>query len=265
VDLISNFPWKTQREKIEISLTNPSITIEGKNNDFLKIALYYNQKYVLHYFDDRQTLFTRSFNHLEDGFSFIKKYFEQSRFDLAGFKKEITWFQNNLIHFSTQDFRYYLTPKSTWNYLLSTSGINFILSIVLLIMVLMKPLDLMDVWALILVLSVMFLMGGGLHLIFFFRYYRRVRDKILIMSRGNDIFYFGSLDKPVKYDKKDLLEYTITRIRQSKNPFSGFAVAGLKFKDGTVIQIPNLLVDDLAMENKLFEYKRIDKNSFPFL
>ncbi len=76
---------------------------------------------------------------------FHKKIFRAISFDLAGFK-EITWFQNNLIHFTTQDFRYYLTPKSAWNYLLWTSGISFILSIVLLIVVLMKPFESDGYW-----------------------------------------------------------------------------------------------------------------------
>ena len=36
-ELIEKFPWTDQRDKIVIDLTNPSITIEGKNNDFLKL------------------------------------------------------------------------------------------------------------------------------------------------------------------------------------------------------------------------------------
>lgn len=55
IQLIEKFPWNDQREKIVIDLTNPSITIEGKNNNFLKFAVFFNQKYVLHYFSETQT------------------------------------------------------------------------------------------------------------------------------------------------------------------------------------------------------------------
>ena len=40
VDLIEHFPWNKQREKLVIDLTNPSVTIEGGDNDFLKFAVF---------------------------------------------------------------------------------------------------------------------------------------------------------------------------------------------------------------------------------
>ena len=40
IELIGNFPWEAQREKIVIELTNPSVTMEGKNNDYLKLCKY---------------------------------------------------------------------------------------------------------------------------------------------------------------------------------------------------------------------------------
>ncbi len=40
IELIEIFPWNKQREKIVIELTNPSITIEGENNDFLKLVVF---------------------------------------------------------------------------------------------------------------------------------------------------------------------------------------------------------------------------------
>lgn len=265
VELIEKFPWNNQRDKIVIDLTNPSITIEGKNNDFLKFALFFNQKYVLHYFDETQTLFTKSFSSYKDAFEYIKIIFEQLKFDTTDFKRETTWFQHNLKHFVTQDFRYVLTTKSIRNYLLSTSGMNFSLSIVFLFLFLLKGLNSLNVIGSIVILLVMFLIGGGLHLIIFFNYYSYLKDKILIMSKGNDIFYFGNFDTPTKYNKTDILQYYTIRSRGSRNQFSGFAIIKIEFKNGTILKIPNLLVDYLAMEQKLFEYPRIDVNKLPFL
>ena len=47
-DLIEQFPWTQQRDHISISLTNPSITIEGPSGDYLKLAPYFNGKFVLY-------------------------------------------------------------------------------------------------------------------------------------------------------------------------------------------------------------------------
>ncbi|MBS0646949.1 MAG: hypothetical protein JSR97_10230, partial [Verrucomicrobia bacterium] len=49
------------------------------------------------------------------------------------------------------------------------------------------------------------------------------------------------------------------------NQFSGFAVVEIELKDGAVLKIPNLLVDYLALEQKLFEHPRVDVNRFPWL
>lgn len=265
IHIIENFPWKNQWEKIVIDLTNPSVTIEGKNNDYLKCAVFFNQKYVLHYLDASQTLFTKSFINLKDTYEYIKNYFVQAQFDTTHFKKENTWLKHNLKHFVTQEFKYLVTPKSVKNYLLSTSGMNFCLSIFFVILISLKGFNSTNMIALIVLLAVMFLIGGGLHLILFFNYYNYVKDKILVMSKGNDIFYFGEIDNPTKYDKQNILQYTTIRSRGSRNQFSGFAVVEIELKDGAVLKIPNLLVDYLALEQKLFEHPRVDVNRFPWL
>ena len=265
INLIENFPWNKQRDKLVVCLTNPSITIEGQNNDFLKCALFFNQKYVIHYFNEAQVLFTMSFVDLKDGYDLIKNYFDQPIFDTNNLKKETTWLQHNIKHFVTQHFNYVLTKKSIRNYLLSTSGINFGLSFFFVMLSLSKGLNSINAIGLFVLLVTMFLIGGGVHLILFFNYYNYVKDKILIMSKGNDNFYFGNIDNPSKYNKKDILQYTTIKSRSSRNQFSGFAIIDIELKDGTMLKIPNLLVDYTALEDKLFEYRRIDKNKFPYL
>ncbi len=265
VELIENYPWNKQRDKIVIELTNPSITIEGKNKDFLKLALFFNQKYVLYYFDETKNLYTKSFYNLKDSFVYIKKIFNELKFDTTDFKRELTWFQNNLKHFVTKDFRYVLTRKSISNYILSTSGMNFFLSIFVLFIFLLKGVNSINLLGSIVILAVIFLIGGGVHLIIFFNYYRYIKDKILIMSKGNEIFYFGNIDTLTKYNKSDILQYYTIRSRGSRNLFSGFAIIKIEFKNGTVIKIPNLLIDYLEMEQKLFECPRVEVNKLPLL
>jgi hypothetical protein len=85
------------------------------------------------------------------------------------------------------------------------------------------------------------------------------------MSKGNETFYFGTIDNLTEYHKKEILQYTVFRTRGSRNSANAFAVVEIAFKNGTVLRIPNLLIGYQAMEQKLFEYKRIEKNSFPFV
>jgi hypothetical protein len=265
IELIERFPWNEQRENIIIDLTNPSVTIEGKNNDFLKFALYYNQKFVLHYFDKSEVLYSKSFLTVTDAYDYIKNYFEQPVFDTTGFRKENTWMQHNAQHFVTQDFRYVVTPQSVKHYLWSTSGINFILSVIMLGYLGYKGFHPVNPMGLIILLLIVFFWGGGLNLILFSSYYGYVKDMLLIMSKCNDIFYFGYIGSPAKFNKKDILQYTVIKARSSKNPVGGFAIVEIEFKDGTLLTIPNLLIDHLALKKKLFEYPRIDKNKFPSL
>jgi hypothetical protein len=58
---INNFPWESEREHLVVSLTNPSVTIEKPIDNFLKFALFYNGKFVLHYFNDQHELYTKRF------------------------------------------------------------------------------------------------------------------------------------------------------------------------------------------------------------
>ena len=85
------------------------------------------------------------------------------------------------------------------------------------------------------------------------------------MSKGNDSFYFGKIDNPVKYDKKDILRCTIIRSHGSRNQFGGFAIVEIELKDGTDLQMPNLLIDYSAIQAKLVGYPKNDLNKFPFL
>ena len=71
---------------------------------------------------------------------------------------------------------------------------------------------------------------------------------------------------PVKYDKKDIFAIHYHQEQGfAKSSLVAFAIVEIELKNGTVLKIPNLLVDYSAIETKLFEYPRIDANEFPLL
>lgn len=264
VDLIEHFPWNNQRDKLVIDLTNPSVTIEGRNNDFLKLAVFYNGKYVLHYLNADQVLFTKSFEEIKDSYPYINNYFS-STFDTTDFKKEITWFQHNLKHFVSQNFNYMLSLTSVRKYLFSTSGMNLTVSVIFILFFAFNGFGRINGVALIFISLWLFVFWGWLNLILFFNYYFYARSKLLIMSKGNDIFYYGDINSPLKYDKKDIVHYTVKRGRGSRNVLNGFALIMIELKDGTLLTVPNILVEYTAIENKLYQYTRIEKGGFAFI
>src|ERR1700750_2717214 len=91
IQLIEDFSWNEQRDHIVIDLTNPSITIEGENNDYLKLAVFFNAKFVLHYLSNEKILFTKSFTDFRESYKYIHGFFESASFDVSDSKQENTW------------------------------------------------------------------------------------------------------------------------------------------------------------------------------
>lgn len=170
IDLIEKFPWNKQRDKIVIDLTNPSITIEGVNNDFLKLAVFFNEKFVLHYIDNEEVLYTKSFTDIKNSYKYIGDCFS-STFDKTEFKKENTWLQHNLKHFVSQNFNYSITASSIRKFLFSTSGISFAYSIFVILLFLITGSNHINEAGTFAILLTVFFIGGGINLILFFNYY----------------------------------------------------------------------------------------------
>ena len=89
IEIIEQFLWTKERDNFVIDLTNPSITIKRKNDDYLKLAVYFNQKFVLHYLDHKKVLFDKSFIGIRDSYKYIENYFAAT-FDTTDLKKQNT-------------------------------------------------------------------------------------------------------------------------------------------------------------------------------
>ena len=128
IEIIEEFPWELEREFLVVDLTNPSVSISGLNFDYLKLSLYYNGKFVLHYFDRDDVLYSKSFFDIKDSHRYISEFF-QDKLTLSDFRKQNTWLQKNKPHFESADFVYTVTAERVKKYLWSTSAISFAASI----------------------------------------------------------------------------------------------------------------------------------------
>jgi hypothetical protein len=256
IRLIDQFPWKEQRKNFHIGLTGPSITLQNIQGGFLKLAPYYNGKFALYYFAPDHTLYIKSLLQYDEAYPVIRSFFDADTepFDTTGFQRQHTWPTNNFVHFIDRDFHYTVTPQRIFRYLLGSSGINFAAFLFFL------GLFGVDIFqhglephpgAFAFAIPFLFFMGGGLNLILFANYYRYAAGKMLVISQGSDIFYYGPEDQPQPFDKKDIVQVTRYEPRGSKNPIGFFMWVGIGLKDGRSLAIPNLLIDSDDLEKKL--------------
>jgi len=261
VKLIADFPWQQQREHLSVGLTNPSITIEGPSGDFLKLATYYHNKFILYYLDGKQHLYTRSFVNPEDSYPVVRSFFN-GEFTTLGFQSQRTPFANNRVHFTTKSFTYTMQTRSTLA-LLSFVVLYCCIVSVAAVLVISSPYNPM-VAKLALIFMGLLCMSLGITLIAqFVNHYRSSNGRILIIARGNPIFYFGDIDRPDAYNKKDIQE--ITRYGASRGA-EGLKRTEIIFKDGRSVDISGLILAPYRLQAKfpglLFNNRQV---SFPFL
>jgi hypothetical protein len=77
--------------------------------------------------------------------------------------------------------------------------------------------------------------------------------------------FFGDSINPTEYNKKDILQYAEIASRGNKNPFNGFAIVEIQFKDEAILKIPNLLIYHSDLEKKLIGFPKIEIDRLPFL
>ena len=130
IQLIENFPWQQQREHFVVGLTAPSITIKNKEGDYLKLLLYYNQKFILHFFDSNHDHYTKNFLYLKDAYNDIHDFCTTSinrhEFKFEGRNAHIKK------HFANKDFTYKLTLQNSLLQFFGNGGYNIFMSLFLL-------------------------------------------------------------------------------------------------------------------------------------
>lgn len=264
IRLIEQFPWEPERDKLAVSLTNPSVTVEGRQADFLKLSLYYNGKFVLYYVNREDQLFTVSLFDLREAYPYLERFFLEPVFRTDNFKKEPTLFQHNQKHFVSKDFTYIVNRKSILRYLWSTSGLNFGFGVFLLFFFFWKGVAANSLTGQFAAGILLLFFGGGMNLVFFFNYYASVKSTVLIMSRGQDLFYFGPKGHLETFSKKDIKLYTVIQPKGSRSPAGEFAVVEIEFIDGRILTIPNLLINEQDLSQKLFACQRETRDTWAF-
>jgi hypothetical protein len=79
-------------------------------------------------------------------------------------------------------------------------------------------------------------------------HYRASRHKVLSISRGNPVFYYGDINAPVAYDKKDIRQ--VVQYGGNTRSNDRLSRTEIIFKDGSSINISGLLLSSDKMITK---------------
>jgi hypothetical protein len=264
INIIEHFPWEKQREHIVIELTNPSVSFECSPDCILKLALFFNHKFVLHFFDGEH-LYTNSFTDYKQAYPFIEYFFQNQTIDFSIFKKENTWMKKIGSHFLTANFVYSVNKKSFWKLLDFSTIIFTALLIFLTIVFIQSNIVLKYPIAGSIFFLVVFMIYGGINYILLLNYYLYSKNKTLQLSKGNDIILWGKNDALKAYKKSDVVRLLIKKNNSSRAPWSEFAISFLFFRDGTYIKIPCIILGDSDLSYKMLPLTPEIKGSFiPF-
>jgi hypothetical protein len=259
-ELIEKFPWSGERDHFAVGPTSPSITIEGQAGDYLKLALYYHEKFILYYLDLKNHLWVLPITTLSEAYPLIESFFDH-RLDLASFKRQST-FSNNKAHFATKDFHYTMRGR----YFIPAYGILSISCCtvypIATILAGVRKTSLIPVPAFIILaaLSLIFLITGIFIMALSINHYRESRNKILYLSRGNTKFFYGEINAPTAYDKKDILRLVQYGGTRGDDRLSRTEII---FKDGSSINISGLILSSDKVAAK-FPHQAYGSSSFGF-
>ncbi|AHF17482.1 hypothetical protein [Niabella soli] len=268
LQLIKNYPWEKEHDHLVVDMTTPSVTLQDDNGSYLKLGLYYNHKFVLYYYDaGNDDLYLKSVVTLEESFPYVREYFNNPEQVPDGFKFENTWFKEKARHFATNDFCYTVDERRLRAFCFSFSNIVYFgFGLVLLFSLATHPIKglhpLLAVLLLILLLSVM---GGGIQILLLIKYYAIDKNKVLIFSKGKKTFYYGTENEQKEYLKQDIDAIEIKQSSNSgKNPIYDFAAYKIYMKDGTLLTFTSLLMPYLDFEQKVSGLPVKEKKRFPW-
>ncbi len=262
IALIDKFPWEEQRENLRIGLTTPSVAMEGAGGEFLKLALYYNGKFVMYYIDTHHHEFSRVLMNFSEAADSIQAFFKDYTEPPVNFVRQPTPLQNVIIHFKSGNFTY--TIRSA-----SVAGMIAFICLMLAIAV---------TWTIaamhipILAITVFFLIGGIAILLFaimqlrvLVNHYRYASGKVLILSRGLREFTFGPAGNPATFNKNDI-QQIITHGMQGRGGYPATARVEIIFKGGTSLNLSCLMLSQETMTLKFPSCNQtMDKVMFPFI
>jgi len=274
IQLIENFPWEQQRDHLQVGPTNPSMTIEGEYRHFVKLTLYYHDRFILYYLDDAGHLYTKSFPRYQDAYPYLQSFFADSTLDTSDLELQHFWLQGKAVHFLDQEFRYTInSPKRIFLTSLMIIYGLFVLATTAAAFATLHANN--NAAILIFVFLTLILLLGGLTMTQLYNHLRAVIGKELILSRGSETFYYGKAGQLQQWYKKNIVAIVDFSPSRSNTPngnnFGKIVRIDIRETDAQTapircIYIPSILISDY---NLLPKFPTIvptyEFSAFPFI
>jgi hypothetical protein len=243
LQLIKDFPWDRERG-VDVQLTSPSVVIQDENTNYLKVAIYYNSKYCLYYFDRDHHLYEFHTPDLKDVYELVTGFFNE-QIDLQKFEKHTLNIGTHK-HFESMAFDYTIShSKFYFQLMLMLPAVAFMLISASLSAKGAIRYDYAFLG---------FAMISGL--LFFYlvslmiKVYVKSKNLYLSISCGNDVFKFGNGETITEYNKTDIDKVIIYGKPGST---SVLTIIEINFKDGSQIKFPSLLIYPMTFIGKFHD------------
>ena len=173
--------------------------------------------------------------------------FYKGTLDKSTFRSQSTF--NNLRHFQTQSFSYTISKSAILVYaiLMGVMTVCLLSPLLGLGSIQQAPWNAQLVWLAFLILPALALTNGAV----LFNHYRNFKDSRLVISRGQDIFYFGKTSSPEAFNKNDIENMVLYRAPGRRSNKVDLSSLNIRFTDGREINISGLMIDPYKFLDKL--------------
>ncbi|QJD97168.1 hypothetical protein HH214_15455 [Mucilaginibacter robiniae] len=259
MQLIRDFPWDQQRSLTDIQATGPSVTVKNQTGEYLKVGLFFNNKFCLYLLNQYHQVFEYHAPNLQSACDIVSKFYTGANLE--------TLFEKHLVsigessHFVTQYFRYYF---STRTFLLQW---GLILVFIIYVLVISKLALQFSAYAIILLVPIIYLAFKFCQNIV--NHYLKSKNVCLQLSRGKNEFKYGIAYNMVTYLKSDIVNIEVHSMGGSNSANKTTrttSVYHIIFKNNIVIKLSAMVIDIYSLINKFpgveITYK---KEYFPLL
>jgi len=243
LELIKSFPWDTQRG-VDVQLTCPGVVIEGNSRDYLKIGIYFNDKFAVYYLDSENHLFEFHTDNLETACQSVTEFFNEE-INLDGFEKHL-FSIGNRAHFIDGEFWHIINHTSAIIRLVFSTvlGLAYVIFVTGFIFYDTGAPWLAKVFFVLMIGLVIYL------ILMHARIYSRAKNMALWIAAGHDDFQFDDGSGTVKYSKKDIGTINIYGPTSTRSR-PRLTIIELIFKDGQSIRFPGMLIDPYLFLGKI--------------
>lgn len=246
IRLIKDFPWEVQRVNNPIGITNPSITFEDADGNFLKVAPYYNKRFAVYFLKDKKFLYVKNGVESDEVNNIIRIFFDEIPFDTSTFSRKTSFFTNSKKQFYLNDFKYEIKGPFYFldNFFYSNSFFTLIYATAcFFIFIFHKETRQDKIGALICFIG--FIVAACLAKLYF---YASAKGKTLILSKGNDTFQYGDKDNLATFNKQKIASIIIPPAKRGLGFDSH--VYKILFQDGSYLVIPDIILPPFKFSGK---------------